>query len=387
MEVGEPAAVMTIPPDTEVEFEAELVAIDFKGSLKTARAKAAITGPHWQQGQEAAITDDFVATAKRYGIPTKPYSKRAAVYLVKGAKGAKYDVEVKVKVTKSKNVSGDAKLTGDLGGVTVEGTCPTSVGEHTVAAKIIDPPADIQSVRGRGGWGLAVPSANVSVIIGTSLVEVYFILGPPVQAYNADGVWSEALRFLYGRGIVVGQKEPADVTVKVTTHCHSNHRLKYDTWRGMPRYGVDDMGGGIFALKDYLERAFDICNCYDQCSAVHVLAGAVGVHLDWLFLKPFGYIKPTDLVGVGQCNNPFFRNKPELKMVDWDDPGRSGFGNHAFPGPPKNAADACAGPHLGHETRQEYVVASIDDRKELYVGHRPGKFKDIVIRPDVEEVE
>ena len=47
-------------------------------------------------------------------------------------------------MTKSKNVSGDGKLIGDFKGLTIEGTCPTSAGEHTVAAKVIEQeyPAD-----------------------------------------------------------------------------------------------------------------------------------------------------------------------------------------------------------------------------------------------------
>jgi hypothetical protein len=138
----------------------------------------------------------------------------------------------------------------------------------------------------------------------------------------------------------------------------------------------------------YLLRAVPTCNCYDQCSAVHVLAGAVGVHLSWLYLDPYGFIKPTNLVGVGTCNNPFF-SSPRKKVVPWDDPDRSAFGNHAFPGPAGNAADACAGPHLGNETREEYLDASIDTRSELYsgTGFHPGKLKDIVTKPDVQGVE
>jgi hypothetical protein len=187
MQVGEPVSVAppSTPPD-DVEFEAELVSVTFKSTLKTSHAKATINGPHWETGKEGEITDDWKDMAKKLRLPPEPYSKRAAVYLVKGA-GGSYDIDVKVKVTKSKNVSGDAKLVGNLKGLTAEGTCPTGAGEHTVPAKFTEPPEDIQGYRGRMGWGLEAISAGRSVSLGTSLAEVYFILGNPTTPSRTKG--------------------------------------------------------------------------------------------------------------------------------------------------------------------------------------------------------
>jgi hypothetical protein len=138
-----------------------------------------------------------------------------------------------------------------------------------------------------------------------------------------------------------------------------------------------------------MERNNPLCNCYDQASAVQVLVGALGVQVAWCFLEPFGYIKPTNLVGVGLCNNPFFGTEERKKMVPWDSPDRGGFGNHAFArtGGSK-ILDACGGPHTGSETSEQYVDASIDAAPSLYGGaFRPGRASDIVVEPDIAAVK
>ncbi len=377
MQVGEPVSVAPPPaPPEDKDFAAELVSITFKSSIKTSHSKATVAGPHWEAGKEAEITDDWQAMAKKMGLPAEPYSKRAATYLVKGA-GGSHDIEVKIKVTKSKNVSGDAKLVGNFSGLVIEGACPTGAGEHTVTAKFLEPPEDIHGYRGKIGWGLEVPSAGMTVSLGTTLAEVYFILGKPTSPY-AKGAWVEALRFLCGKVGVTGEKEDKEVAAKVTSYCHSRHGLRYDTERGRPRYGVSNLGG-TFRLQKYMEREIESCNCYDQAGAVQALVGALGVSTIWLFLNPFGYIKPTMLVGVGLCNNPFFEDE-SLKLVPFDSPDRNGFGNHAFVGTPTGKIlDACAGPHTGSEGPEQYVKASIDDTPSLYGSDfQPGRPSEIV---------
>ena len=45
----------------------------------------------------------------------------------------------------------------------------------------------------------------------------------------------------------------------------------------------------------------------------------------------------------------------------------------------RNILDACAGPHTGSETPDQYVTASIDATPALYgSGFRPGKASDII---------
>ena len=127
MQIGEPICVAPVAaPPADVEFAAQLVSVRFKTPVKTSHTKAEIVGPHWELGKQDEIEDDWGEQAKRMRLPFELYySRRAAVYLVKGA-GKSWEVEVKVKVTKSKNVSGTANLAGRLRGLTIEGTRPTA---------------------------------------------------------------------------------------------------------------------------------------------------------------------------------------------------------------------------------------------------------------------
>ena len=86
-------------------------------------------------------------------------------------------------------------------------------------------------------------------------------------------------------------------------------------------------------------------------------------------MEPFGYINQTSLVGHGQSNNPFFDSptKSNVKITDADacsgdaDPNnRSAFGNHAFVELSAKVYDANVLPHVGTETRDEYIKNGID---------------------------
>ena len=387
MQVGEPVALATsreTPPDTTLE--AELLSVTFKSRVKVSRAKATISGPHWERGKEGKIEDDWRRRARKMRLPDGPYSKRAAVYLVRGATGG-HEVEVKVKVNKSQNLPAEAQLVGHLRGLVIEGTCPTSLGEHTVIAEIAEAPAEIRGYRGKIAWRLSIESVALAVNLGTTLAEIYFILGSPSLPYAKGGVWAEVLRFLFGRVGIVGLSDRGAVAAKVTAYCHGSHGLRYETRRGESKYGLKSHGG-TFRLANYLSRRNSRCNCYDQAGAVQVLSGAVGVPLAWLYAVPFGFIRPTNLVGVGACNNPFFRDDDTKRMVDplWE--GRTAFGNHAFVGGLDGMIlDGCAKPHLGTETTAEYLTDSIDDTAALYEGgFRAGTPRDVRAKIGVDAV-
>jgi len=379
VEVGESAcaaAAYLPPPDTELV--AELLSVTFKSPVKVSRARATIAGPHWERGQEAAIEDDWSATARKMRLPPEPYSTRAAVYLVRDA-GAAHDVEVRLRISKSRNVSGPAVLAGSLNGLMVEGTCPSVVGEHLVTATIANPPDGTLACRGRIGWAISIPGAALTLGLGTSLAEIYFILGEPRRPFQAGGVWVEVLRFIFGRMGAVGCDDRRLVAARIATYCHSQHSLRYETDRGRPQYGVGPHGGR-FKLTGYMLRTAPVCNCYDQAAAIQTFAAALGIDVRWLYLSPFGYIKTTRLVGVGWCNNPFFGADESKRVVADDCCERSAFGNHAFvAGHSEGTFDACAGPHVGEETPFQYLSASIDDTPALYRHRfRPGRVADIV---------
>ena len=106
-------------------------------------------------------------------------------------------------------------------------------------------------------------------------------------------------------------------------------------------------------------------------------------------MQPYGYIKNTQLVGWGECDNPFFAgDQSEQIFKPRQGAQREPFKNHAFisVGPkPSNypstspsgdsaenqnvddlrrTLDACAGPHTGSETRAEYEDKAIDKSED-----------------------
>jgi hypothetical protein len=388
VQVGEPVAVVPVaepPPDSE--FAGEVLSVTFKSGIKVSYLRKPIAGPHWEKGSEGAIVDLWSRLAKVLNLPLVPYSKRAVVYLAAGLDGS-YDVEVKLKITKSKNVGGEARLTGTLCGTSIEGTCPSSLGEHTVSARITNPPDELRACRGRITWRLDVDATPIGANLGSTFAEIYFILGRPGFRYRM-GVWVEVLRLLFGRVGVAGN-DPNAVIAAITAYCHGGHGLKYETDKGAAQFGVGHRGG-VFSLGSYLDKLPDRCNCYDQAAAVQSFASAVGVASVWQFLKPFGFIRPTDLVGVGLCNNPFFGKNESLKLVAPDSDRRTGFGNHAFAVTLDwKTVDACAKPHLATETVPEYLSDSIDDTPSLYRYYRsfrPGQPTDVRPKLGVVAVE
>lgn len=118
-----------------------------------------------------------------------------------------------------------------------------------------------------------------------------------------------------------------------------------------------------------------VCNCFDVATVLRhylELANVPGVGL--VFIKPFGYLRKTNLIGRGLCNNPFFQSDGNAPLVvDEHDKDRTAFATHVVcvltDGHVADTwqdtwhiADACAGPHLGTETREEYLRAAIDDQ-------------------------
>ncbi|WAS94862.1 hypothetical protein [Nannocystis punicea] len=372
VQIGEPVGVpgASSPPR---EWQGEVTEVSFNSGITAARDKAEIRAPHWRIGED--LSDPW-ELAEKLRLPEAPYSKKAAVYLVDGAGGAK-DVEIKVRVSKCVNVSGTGKLVGSIGPIVIEGDCPLAVGEHTVKAQIKELPEAISHLRGLLQWSIEAGDLG-RWALNASLVELFFILARPISPYK-PGVWVEALRLVCQRGPVIGLKpdEEARVVANITRYCHADHEMEYDTEGGGSFFGVD-YDGGEFVLSDYLARASSILNCYDQAGAIQALAGAVGANVKWIFLTPFGFIHPANLVGIGLCNSPFFKFYGTEKIVAADDPLRTGFGNHAFVEHGK-IHDACAGPHLGTESRQQYIDASIDAAATRLRGDTPGTVADMKI--------
>lgn len=143
--------------------------------------------------------------------------------------------------------------------------------------------------------------------------------------------------------------------------------MTYDTQSGAPHYGMSGTSG-TFNLTSYMSGNGTV-NCYDQAAGVTVCSRLLGILSEYIFMQPFGYILATDLVGIGQCNNPFYPNCAAPYNIallgtggvtDLVSPNRTAFGNHAFVRLNSKIYDACAGPHVGTETLIQYATAAID---------------------------
>src|SRR5262245_20306526 len=125
----------------EKSLKAELIAVEWASGIPVSIAapfvppkkkppQEPVVVPHWQAG---------VSVADGAG------SRRPGVYLAKG-KGND-TAAIRVKITENRNVSGSGTLLGHFAGLMIEGTCPTSVGEHAVSAKIKNLPDSVQWYR------------------------------------------------------------------------------------------------------------------------------------------------------------------------------------------------------------------------------------------------
>ena len=368
---GTHLAALTLTPKV---LEGEVLEITWKSGIKVAKNNKAINKPHWKKGENVIDGDG---------------SSRAAVYLFRGKSGSN-DVELKINITKSENISGNGRVLGGIGNLEIEGSCPTSVGVHVVSAKIKKLPEEVSLYKGDITWGLE--STSFGGMIGlknTTRIEVFTIFDKPSNFYK-KGVWVEALRFLCNKVGVTGEKVGEKAAKKITKYCHSSHGLQYDTGGGRPVYGCSG-AGGTFKLASYLKASLKIVNCYDQAAAVQSFTGALGLSAKWCFQgtppKVFGFIKETNLIGVGKCNNPFHTTNGSAKVVSSSDPLRTAFGNHAFCDLGAKILDACAGPHIGNESPTQYLNASVDYAETTKRGHTAGAASDITYPSGVTKVE
>ncbi|KAF1923811.1 uncharacterized protein M421DRAFT_95915 [Didymella exigua CBS 183.55] len=123
----------------------------------------------------------------------------------------------------------------------------------------------------------------------------------------------------------------------------------------------------------------ELVNCYDQAGLVQIALALAGPRIgksQMMHLDPFGFVNPTELVGRGLTNNPFPHSAEQAAkkagisntwLVDRNSPYRSPFSRHTFVrlgDEHGRIIDACAGPHLGTETLQEYIDAAVSQVSE-----------------------
>ncbi|RAJ77343.1 hypothetical protein CLV59_107110 [Chitinophaga dinghuensis] len=290
------------------------------------------------------------------------------------------DVPIKIKGTKaSGNITFQSKV-----------ITPTSTGIMMIDLMLSG--ADLsKALQSYGDFKWSIEAANQSFQLpDTTRLEMYWISNSPDEMFKA-GVWVKVYRKIFtvlSAGMTTDQ-----IATSISKQCFDGFSKKYDTVYGAAKYGPGP-DGGFFELKNYYNNTNGaLCNCYDQAGLVQVQLGAMGISSYWVYMTPFGFINQTNLIGVGQCNNPFFSNPvcaPE-KIVDINNPKRSAFGNHAFVAKSisnNSIIDACQGPFIGDKTLATYVSEGIDSKTGLYKkfgppNNVPGKATDAKQEPGI----
>ncbi|KAL5500829.1 hypothetical protein ACEPAH_9216 [Sanghuangporus vaninii] len=166
---------------------------------------------------------------------------------------------------------------------------------------------------------------------------------------------------------------------------------------GASHFGVHRKGGNFMYSRYALATetgAFgsletDV-NCMDQAAMLELFLSLGPTRYSWLLQDPFGFIKPTRLVGIpGLCNNPFYGTDITLKNLEPNDERRRPFGLHVYNGysvPDRKfdkdndgVYDACGGPYVGEKNAQQFLDSSIDKDTKLYKTFRfsPGTKENI----------
>ena len=343
-------------PDLDCDIEQ----IEWLDGIPLARERLPIEGPHW-------LADQTINEFNAHDIYFDTGSLKPAAYIFRDLKHCRLAITIKID---NCNVSGAANIKGQLGKLTFSGEInlngAASSGTHKVIVDTKNIPQDCQHFEGDAEWSISPHKKGTKKIPTKTRLEVFFIYGAPAKYYD-NGVWVEVLRVLFKKSSISGKFTNSDIASAASIFCHSQHGVIYDCQFGASNFGAKRKGSDQFELMRYLFRVGlrgdvpeNSVNCYDQAAAIQCMAGALGVILKWYFLMPFGFIKTTDLVGIGPCNNPFFKKNGSNPIVELDDPDRIAFGNHAFTALGPYIIDACAGPHVGKSNLASYLRSSID---------------------------
>lgn len=229
-------------------------------------------------------------------------------------------------------------------------------------------------------WFVQADVGGNAPFVATSRLELFWIYGAPLPLVGPSSSVS-VLRQIFQNIEIDGQL--VDVVNQVTELCYFHFNKTYDTTNGAAHFGPTNTGGE-FDLSDYLSVGqTEIVNCYDQAGILQVLLGNLGIASQWQFMQPFGFINTTDLIGVGQCNNPFYAGNGTAPVVGENFATRTNFGNHAFIGYGNVTFDACAGPYWGEGNLAAYINAVVDTQTLLANNNNTGTAADVTAYPGI----
>ncbi|MCU0285533.1 MAG: hypothetical protein MUF15_03945 [Acidobacteria bacterium] len=224
-------------------------------------------------------------------------------------------------------------------------------------------------------WRLVNENTGETLELPPHPFELYWLFEDSGDLFQR-GVSVEVLRdftcHLEGEGLPNNDHDgpighaPEKIMASVVTWLFNRVPPRYDIAHGRPHF-TRVCGRLEFSilLTQYLSAPDDPghwCNCYDMATIVQAFLRLIGIKgVEYVYLKPFGYLKKTQLIGRGECNNPFYDIEKNGPVVAEDDPARSYFNNHVFCITPGGMIlDACAGPHTGTETLDQYLANAID---------------------------
>ncbi|KAK6506849.1 hypothetical protein TWF481_005309 [Arthrobotrys musiformis] len=222
-------------------------------------------------------------------------------------------------------------------------------------------------------WRLRVAPTGQVLGINSTRLEFYAITEDLPEFYQ-NSVDVTLLRRFVAQFI--------DRSVPWVDHCCSqtfgNFSFVYDSYWGGASF-AGSRTGGSFNLNSYLASigTKTLVNCYDQASITQIALGLSPTTNEsgYVYMDKFGWIVTTNLIGRGQCNNPFFLN-PECNksiLCPNDAEDRSYFDNHAFnslkPRIKDQIVDACAGPITGGPNLQGYIDLAIQTETDTTLYH------------------
>ena len=222
-------------------------------------------------------------------------------------------------------------------------------------------------------------SATEEIIgVGSTNLELYWVDIPNIDQLFRKGVPLSALQKIYnsnpllfmfpqnGYSKLIDDEQNFQPNALGIQAVFDYNPPRYDVWRGASHFIACATFNSITVhYRAYVAAknvAASILNCYDAAAVAQYELSLQSTATKFAYMKPFGYLMQAPLIGRGACNNPFYGDDESLKIVDRRLTTRTGFANHAFVSfnSNLNVGDACAGPHLGTETPQQYVTAAID---------------------------
>jgi hypothetical protein len=231
------------------------------------------------------------------------------------------------------------------------------------------------AVVGNITWRLKVSPTGQVIGINSARLEFYAI------AKSLPNFYRSVVNVTLLRRFVVPLRDSATSWVD---HCckqtFTNFSFRYDSYYGAPKY-VSTMEGGSFKLGSYLRDigTRTVLNCYDQAGIMQICLGLSPATngAGYVYMRKFGWTVTTELVGRGQCNNPFYLNNAYNSSIVCgnDDSNRSAFANHAFVSlkPSAKIVDTCCGYHNGTLTLQEYITAAVQTEADTTLYRSTGK--------------